>query len=171
MRVQLQILLRNRSIFITGQLSQVREDCEGYEQREVCLRLGRHLCLKTRGGDTGVGRSTAGMGFCARLRLISDPATLTAVVKAMESGITSTDFIDVLSRLLRTESPSQLTPSTGLSPASSYQYLSAPEPSKRDDDASSTCSTDSRRPSVNAAAADYINDQSGMNRTIILSCQ
>ena len=60
----------------------------------------------------------------------------------------------------------QLTPSTGLSPASSYQYLSAPEPSRRDDDASSTCSTDSRRPSVNAAASDYVNDQSGMDWTI-----
>ena len=59
----------------------------------------------------------------------------------------------------------QLTPSTGLSPASSYQYLSAPEPSRRDDDASSTCSTDSRRPSVNAAASDYVNDQSGMDWT------
>ena len=61
------------------------------------------------------------------------------------------------------ESP-QLTPSTGMSPAGSYQYLSAPEPSaaaKRDEDAGSTCSTDSRRPSVNAAAADYVNDQSG----------
>ena len=62
--------------------------------------------------------------------------------------------------------PSQLTPSTGMSPASSYQYLSAPEPSKRDDDASSTCSTDSRRPSVNAAATDYVNDQSGMDVTV-----
>ena len=62
--------------------------------------------------------------------------------------------------------PSQLTPSTGMSPASSYQYLSAPEPPKRDDDASSTCSTDSRRPSVNAAATDYVNDQSGMDVTV-----
>ena len=66
--------------------------------------------------------------------------------------------------------PSQLTPSTGLSPASSYQYLSAPEPSKRDDDARSTCSTDSRRPSVNATGMDYVNDQSGMDGTVI-SCR
>ena len=58
-----------------------------------------------------------------------------------------------------------------MSPASSYQYLSAPEPQKRDDDASSTCSTDSRRPSVNAAATEYVNDQSGMDETVKSSYQ
>ncbi|TRY69064.1 hypothetical protein TCAL_04429 [Tigriopus californicus] len=58
-----------------------------------------------------------------------------------------------------TNTPGSPAGTAGLSPASSYQYLATPE-RKRDEDAGSTCSTDSRRPSTVDQNQIPMNDQS-----------
>jgi hypothetical protein len=106
---------------------------------------------------SGIGNRLTGF---KKSYLSPGPATYEKTQKAMSSMKSAySSAATVVSKRVDEIRESMPVPTTpGMTPATSQQYLSTPSDGRKEEDANSTTSTDSRRPSI--ANYDYVNDQS-----------
>eukprot|EP00095_Tigriopus_kingsejongensis_P005877 snap_masked-scaffold38_size502422-processed-gene-3.3 protein:Tk05877 transcript:snap_masked-scaffold38_size502422-processed-gene-3.3-mRNA-1 annotation:"c-myc promoter-binding protein" len=132
--------------------------------------LSSSLRSLTKGGMTSKLSSLKKSGSYLSSYLSPGTVTQKKAQEALNQGLTSVKSVysnasNVLSKRVEdlrdsvNTNPGMPVGGPGMSPASSYQYLGLAD-RHRDEDAGSTCSTDSRRPSNVDAPLMYMNDQS-----------